>query len=966
MPNQYVATRIIAAELSRQVERLLPAGDAGRTALIVAEPEGGQRTLLQSLEQRARAAGIRVAATWVAPGRPRLLSVAALADLLGAPDLDAAEPATMGRRLRRALRDAGDAGPVLAIVHGLEELPPEDAAILEDLLAAPPEGRVALVATIATRRADGSPVEGMPGLLARLSQGRCHVAHIAPASAEEVGVLLEADLGTGVATTRFVRALTQVTRGRLDLLHDCLQAIGGMEARQRAELLAGSRAPETIPPPPSVEARAAATLLGLPSETRGDATTVATALAVWGLPATLEVLGALTGLAGTELEAALAPMERAGLVREADALLPPGPADIAVAVRDPLVAQALARQAPPLTRRRVHRVAVEVLEARNAGAQMLTEEETLALGRHLLASRLPMDGDRAAVVGSAARILVSHGRFAEAREQLQALDRLLRPADQAAAPGATGAAGEGASALPGNLAALLAETLSRSGEWEAAQAVLNAPQPRPEPDSAVRADIRRARDRVALGQDREAWTIYQRVLGDENPDGDPAITMARVEAARVLQTIGEMDQAYYQAEQGYREAMAAGDPRVAARARLSLHSLLLTDGRPHEALRSNREAYALARSVGDRSTAARLTSAIGSTLVDTDSIDRGVPWLRRSIRLAEACDDFPTATWTATRLANALGETGDLAGAERLALRAMHVDSSLHRLRALPRSHALIRTIDALRGRAPEGRPEVLQFWHGRELLDQGFALNAEAIALITECLAADDPRGAYEAASTVVRWFQACGGRGRFLRCELIPWQVESALRMRDLRAAEQAAETLQSLAESGEQFTLATAEVAGAGGRVARARGDTETAIELLGTAADALATAGYQLRRARVLRLLADTMIAAGQGEEAVPHLDEAHHVLATAGLAELKDVRTLYARINRRPPRLLSSSSLSEREMEVAGLAVRGLTDAEIAAALGIQRRTVTTHMHNILRKRGLRSRLELRDPGPLTV
>ncbi|MCK9486436.1 MAG: LuxR C-terminal-related transcriptional regulator [Dehalococcoidia bacterium] len=42
----------------------------------------------------------------------------------------------------------------------------------------------------------------------------------------------------------------------------------------------------------------------------------------------------------------------------------------------------------------------------------------------------------------------------------------------------------------------------------------------------------------------------------------------------------------------------------------------------------------------------------------------------------------------------------------------------------------------------------------------------------------------------------------------------------------------------------------------------------------------------------------------------------------------------------------------------------MTDAEIAVTLGIQRRTVTTHMHNILTKSGLRSRVELKNLGGL--
>jgi DNA-binding NarL/FixJ family response regulator len=48
-------------------------------------------------------------------------------------------------------------------------------------------------------------------------------------------------------------------------------------------------------------------------------------------------------------------------------------------------------------------------------------------------------------------------------------------------------------------------------------------------------------------------------------------------------------------------------------------------------------------------------------------------------------------------------------------------------------------------------------------------------------------------------------------------------------------------------------------------------------------------------------------------------------------------------------------LSPRELEVAGLIARGLTNAEIAAQLGIRVGTVKDHVHQILERLGVRSR-----------
>jgi NarL family two-component system response regulator LiaR len=50
-------------------------------------------------------------------------------------------------------------------------------------------------------------------------------------------------------------------------------------------------------------------------------------------------------------------------------------------------------------------------------------------------------------------------------------------------------------------------------------------------------------------------------------------------------------------------------------------------------------------------------------------------------------------------------------------------------------------------------------------------------------------------------------------------------------------------------------------------------------------------------------------------------------------------------------------LSRREREVLDLVVDGCTDQEIAAALFVSRRTVNTHVGNILAKLGVDSRRE---------
>jgi DNA-binding CsgD family transcriptional regulator len=56
--------------------------------------------------------------------------------------------------------------------------------------------------------------------------------------------------------------------------------------------------------------------------------------------------------------------------------------------------------------------------------------------------------------------------------------------------------------------------------------------------------------------------------------------------------------------------------------------------------------------------------------------------------------------------------------------------------------------------------------------------------------------------------------------------------------------------------------------------------------------------------------------------------------------------------------MSTIDLSAREVEIARLVAEGLTNAEIAARLGISPHTVMTHLSNVFARAGLASRAEL--------
>lgn len=67
--------------------------------------------------------------------------------------------------------------------------------------------------------------------------------------------------------------------------------------------------------------------------------------------------------------------------------------------------------------------------------------------------------------------------------------------------------------------------------------------------------------------------------------------------------------------------------------------------------------------------------------------------------------------------------------------------------------------------------------------------------------------------------------------------------------------------------------------------------------------------------------------------------------------------LYRRATRRPPAVNSVEHLTRRELEVLKLAARGMSNRDIADALGVGLRTVKSHLESIFSKMSVSSRTE---------
>ncbi len=145
---------------------------------------------------------------------------------------------------------------------------------------------------------------------------------------------------------------------------------------------------------------------------------------------------------------------------------------------------------------------------------------------------------------------------------------------------------------------------------------------------------------------------------------------------------------------------------------------------------------------------------------------------------------------------------------------------------------------------------------------------------------------------------------------------------------------------------------------------KGDPERAIGLMRQSATALEEIPMIPDAARVRRQMAGRMAEIGDLDGAHEELKRLHGVFSRlrSGL-ELEKTRTMFREIGRRPPPRGTgegTAGLTPRELEVAQLVARRMSNKAIGKELNISTRTASTHLSNIYQKLGLRSRGELAD------
>lgn len=907
-----------------------------RSVLVIGEPGGGQVAMGTTLDSQARERGAVVVPIHCLAGAPPMMTTAQLGAKLGlgAEGLD--DPADAVGRIRSRLRLRTGSRFVL-IVTDAQELPPEDISVFVNLALTPSNSEVFTAMLASTAKADGSKWQASSATSDAFErERRAEVHRLTPATMAEATQILEECVGEANSTPRCVRELLERCDSRLDDVISLASAISTLPQRQRQEVLTGSRALEAVPLPPSIQARVERWIEGFEE----SHISVARALAVYGSWLSVEGAQALVE-PGQDAESCLDDLEAHGIVVARQGAS--GSPEFCIA--DALVAQVVHHAIPTLTHRRLHEHAAMLLE--RVGAR--SHQEVVALAQHYVDGGLELSDSRIGRIEEAARVLIARSRYASARELLNHLVSHLDVAEgDAKNP-----------ARHGRIAVMLAETLSRSGEWREAEAVLSqAVHGGAAAAPAAEVILRRARDCSAQGRPREAQELLE-ALVDRAQEPDPRLTIqAQVELAYVFQALGRPAEAARQNDLAFETAERAGEWRLAAQARASRVQLLLTRGRASEALAHGRQALRNASRCGEPGMRARAVIGIGNALCDATTVPRGTRWLRRGIRHAERADDYAAFSYGSIRLASALMESGEWDRAEETVRHVVSLNATLHRPHELLRARSLLDLIRAVRG----GHVPQLEAELETATPQMGAAARAATGELVAayESTRLQDRQGAFELLDGAIEDMYGLAGVERVLVADLLPRQVDAALDAGFSEEAQRACDRLATLERGMHgEFPLSTWELSRAQGMIALWHDRRDEAIGQLEAVVESYAAAGYHWRAARTLRVLALAHEQCGNREAALQALVVAHDFYQATDAAEKSTLRAQFSRLGSRPP-VRRDSPLTAREIEVVRAACSGSTDAQIGVLLGIRRRTVTTHMQNIFAKLGIHSRRQL--PG----
>ncbi|MDA0301872.1 MAG: LuxR C-terminal-related transcriptional regulator [Chloroflexi bacterium] len=926
---------VARTEVARRLFRLLAnaAADAPAVAVVEGGTLSGKTHLAALTAAEARRRSFRVAEVDARQSTLLFYIVDRLTRQLGVRTEGQTDDLARLHGLRLACQraGAGRAG-VAIIIDNADLLAPGDAEVLHDLMVSPPIGAFFCLLTVGTSSAARRTTNDLIGALS-LPRVRPEWLRLGPLGDEEVAQIAEERLAPGLMTYRFVRDVCALSSGIAGHAVQILETVEALPPQDRAHVMTGSEVVEQAIRPGALVDDLTAPIVDLGAAVLH----IARALAVLRGPSTAESVATLLRLPVPDVEATFGMLEDHGLVTMR--VTPTGDALAWFSV--PLIGVAIRRATPLLLGRLLNKTAAETREREG-----ITNDTPRYLVAQTLAGALPLTPPRMDRVVAEAQALVTRSRYAAARRVLEAT--IARGSADPASP------------LPPRAFTVLSEALSRSGAATEASRVLDAAASAEQPvGSAAEAMIRQARTAVALGREAIATGVLEAGLRREDLDR-PTRARLMLELARLLILNRDPVRGRALCNEAYDLARSIPDGRMTTEADISLHVSYLYAGQSQRALAHCRRALISAHHPSvPGGTRARALSAVGHAILDATSITRGLHWLQRAHRTAERAEDLATVSWTSQLLAEGSIEAAQWDDAASWTARAVRLDGSLHRDRSLGRSRAIDARLRALRGSPDSAWADEAQFPRPADWADGPLTSGSVCLAHVEHALLAGRPRPAYALIREMLSHLSALA-RARVVTVELLPAAVEAARAMGDVEAARAATSEIADLAEAmGDELRIARPLLNLARAQVAAMTGEwQDVALDALAAGTE-MTRLGYHWRAANAYALAGEAHVHLKQ-PQAEELLTRAFRTYRAIGAQpRLTATRELLREIGSRTPRTRDASRiLTARQWEIAGLAADGRTDAAIAAALSISRRTVTTHMHHVLGRLDLESRHQL--------
>jgi DNA-binding CsgD family transcriptional regulator len=459
--------------------------------------------------------------------------------------------------------------------------------------------------------------------------------------------------------------------------------------------------------------------------------------------------------------------------------------------------------------------------------------------------------------------------------------------------------------------------------------------------------------------------------------GDLAVRV-RVAKGMIFQSLGQVDEGKRVLEEALPEARALGQPALIARVHRGLSQLYAWTGPSDVARAHAREALAAAEASGDRGVAwsANWAMAVIEGLTGNSA---GVESFRREAqRLADELHSPMLQALTAEIAIEYASAVGNWTEGLALAERTIPVARAIARRTLLPR--LLVWTGLIILARDDEAR--------AKQLFDEAWELSGAGTSSVTDgagpehaivlsdvhnVILAHTGMAAYHVALGEYQLGLELGLRGLALADRfgfavwaihrLLPLVAEASIWIQDWDRVEGVVRRLRhdSLALG---HPLAMAWAAAAEALVFRLRDQSPTAAASMVRAAEELDAVPFVFHAARLRRNAAQLLEADGNADEALRILRLAHDVFDRVGAErELRGTRSQMRSLGvRLPPRhaQAGAGALTGRELEIARLVARRLTNKEIARELDISARTVSTHLSNMFEKLHVDSRAALAD------